>query len=708
MVFQFSDYVLDDERRTLHRHGVSVVLTPKVFQTLLALVRHHDRVLSKDELCDLIWPDQIVEESNLTQNISVLRRTLDQATSGRKHIATFHGHGYRFVEPVLSSPCSPPQPSQSPRPSTVSEPPSAARHQSRLVWALGAAVFLIAVTIWSAKLLMHHPVAASVIPPPLTVSLETATRLPGAQFEPAWSPDGSAFVFANRDANVHKSGLYLQRSGEMQPRLIVEGLYNSPVFSPDGRTLAAVHVLKDAQELVLVDLEHSTARTLTRLFPHRYGLEYRHLDWSPDGSLLAVDDKVTETDPLSLYLVHIRSGDKYRLTFPTFDIIGDVSPRFSPDGSELAFIRIRYQGQNTVMHVPVTGGEASLLFDPSSLISDVDWLSNDRVLYVARLDDRFRFWTQSTLSPTQKPRLALSAAMDTPVQFAVQRRLDRLALSAFSSNLNIWSMTMDRTHTWQPIITTPGQDVSPTYSPNGTRIAFRSDLGGHERIWISSVDGTNAHALDTGEAIPAVHAWDADSQTILFKSRNGSGLLSIRSSPGATVQRVSELSVSHPASSIDGKSIFARTGHFVFRIHRDTGHVDKLTTGGGAPLVPSQDGRYLYFADGRMGSRIERLDLQTEQQRTILKTLLPGYNESWALTSSGIYFLTERAGVPIITFHDLATEKDRFVSEFPGDMPPVGDSGFTASPRGDRLMVVRGEPIACNIQITSVSGLKDH
>jgi Tol biopolymer transport system component len=545
-------------------------------------------------------------------------------------------------------------------------------------------------------------------PSPLIVNLETATRLPGAQFEPAWSPDGTAFVFANRDANPHKSGLYLQRSGEMQPRLIVEGLYNSPVFSPDGRTLAAVHVLKDAQELVLVDLEHSTTRTLTRLFPHRYGLEYRHLDWSPDGSLLAIDDKATEADPLSLYLVHISSGDKYRLTFPDSDIIGDISPRFSPDGSELAFIRIRYQGQNIVMHVSVTGSEASVVLDPSSLISDVDWLSNDRLLYVARLDDRFRFWTQSILSPMQPPKLALSAAMDTPVQFALQRRGDRLALSAFRSNLNIWSMTTDGTHNWQPIITTPGQDVSPTYSPDGTRIAFRSDLGGRERIWISSVDGTNAHALDTGEVTPAVHAWDADSQTILFNRRNERGLLSIRSIPGATVQHVSDLSISHPASSIDGKSIFARTGHFVYRLHRDTGRVDKLTTGGGAPLVPSQDGRYLYFADGRMGSRIERLNLQTGQQQIILNTLLPGYNESWALTSSGIYFLTEQAGVPIIAFHDLATGKDRFVSEFLGDMPPVGDSGFAASPTGDRLMIVRGEPIACNIQITSVPGLKTH
>ena len=100
MIFQFDHYSLDTEKRTLTRRGVVVTLTPKVFQTLLVLVKNHERVMSKEELFTNIWPEQFVEESNLTQNISVLRKALEETASGKKYIVTFHGHGYRFLGEV--------------------------------------------------------------------------------------------------------------------------------------------------------------------------------------------------------------------------------------------------------------------------------------------------------------------------------------------------------------------------------------------------------------------------------------------------------------------------------------------------------------------------------------------------------------------------------------------------------------------------------
>jgi hypothetical protein len=65
-------------------------------------------------------------------------------------------------------------------------------------------------------------------------------------------------------------------------------------------------------EIVIFSLADSVSRRLTTLFPHRYGLDYRHLDWSPDSRLLAVDDKANESDPLSLNLVHVNDGEKLR------------------------------------------------------------------------------------------------------------------------------------------------------------------------------------------------------------------------------------------------------------------------------------------------------------------------------------------------------------------------------------------------------------
>ena len=102
-VFEFDDFRLDAVERILRRGGAAVPLTPRVFDTLLYFVRHHGRVLEKDELMREIWPDAIVEENNLTQNVSTLRQALGEAGGARRYIVTIPGRGYRFAAHVRGS-----------------------------------------------------------------------------------------------------------------------------------------------------------------------------------------------------------------------------------------------------------------------------------------------------------------------------------------------------------------------------------------------------------------------------------------------------------------------------------------------------------------------------------------------------------------------------------------------------------------------------
>ncbi len=78
-IYEFDDFRIDAAKRLLTK-GVDepLPLTPKVFDTLLYLVRHNGRVIGKDELMREIWIDSIVEENNLSQNISILRRVLGE------------------------------------------------------------------------------------------------------------------------------------------------------------------------------------------------------------------------------------------------------------------------------------------------------------------------------------------------------------------------------------------------------------------------------------------------------------------------------------------------------------------------------------------------------------------------------------------------------------------------------------------------------
>ena len=94
-IYEFGPYRLDVAERLLQREGVAVPLQPKVFDLLQALVERHGRLVEKDELMKAIWPDAVVEEANLANNISILRRTLSEYD--QQLIETVPKRGYRFV-----------------------------------------------------------------------------------------------------------------------------------------------------------------------------------------------------------------------------------------------------------------------------------------------------------------------------------------------------------------------------------------------------------------------------------------------------------------------------------------------------------------------------------------------------------------------------------------------------------------------------------
>jgi len=98
--YEFGPFRVDPNQRLLLRDNLPVPLQPKAFETLLVLVRNSETVVLKDDLMKSVWPDTFVEESNLTQNIFVLRKTLGDAAGEHRYIVTVPGRGYRFTEKV--------------------------------------------------------------------------------------------------------------------------------------------------------------------------------------------------------------------------------------------------------------------------------------------------------------------------------------------------------------------------------------------------------------------------------------------------------------------------------------------------------------------------------------------------------------------------------------------------------------------------------
>src|SRR5256885_16517970 len=99
-LYEFDSFRIDARKRRLLRDGEVLPLTPKAFDTLLALIANHGRVMEKDELMQAIWTDTIVEESALSRNIYLLRKALGESPDQHRYIVTVPGRGYRFVAGV--------------------------------------------------------------------------------------------------------------------------------------------------------------------------------------------------------------------------------------------------------------------------------------------------------------------------------------------------------------------------------------------------------------------------------------------------------------------------------------------------------------------------------------------------------------------------------------------------------------------------------
>src|SRR5215470_1324137 len=99
-LYEFGPFRLDPSERMLTRGDLVLALTPKAFDTLLALVESSRHVVTKEELMNRVWPDIYVEETNLAQHISMLRKVLGARPDGAQYIETVPKRGYHFAVPV--------------------------------------------------------------------------------------------------------------------------------------------------------------------------------------------------------------------------------------------------------------------------------------------------------------------------------------------------------------------------------------------------------------------------------------------------------------------------------------------------------------------------------------------------------------------------------------------------------------------------------
>ncbi len=127
MIFEVGGVELDTERFSVTRDGQPVSVEPKVFDLLVFLIRHRDRLVTRDQLFDELWPGQVVSENVLSNDIKLARAVLGDDGNQQKYIRTVRGRGYQFVGEVqeIDSTSRPAEAAaaNAPSPEPAAEPP---------------------------------------------------------------------------------------------------------------------------------------------------------------------------------------------------------------------------------------------------------------------------------------------------------------------------------------------------------------------------------------------------------------------------------------------------------------------------------------------------------------------------------------------------------------------------------------------------------
>ena len=661
---------------------------------LIYLVEHAGTVVSRERLQAAVWPSGtfIEFEAGLYTAVNQMRQGLGDSATNPYFIETVPKVGYRFISPVqIESPeeeqaiseAVPDQAATSAETARLaaSDVPRAKRPAASVWW--GAAVITIG-AVWA--LWAHFRPA-----PPVMDHLRPFTTAKGAQYHPAFSPDGEMLAFDwEPDAARHPS-IYVQKLDAATPVHLTKGAENErcPVWSPDGRQVAFLRdVGPGSLAIVSVPLigadEHKWAEFRRGATPW--------FDWSRDGKWFVVAEPSAPGHAPGVVLISTASGERRVITNPPAEWRGDSLPVFSPDSSRVAFRRTTTEsGVEDIYEVSITGGKPQRLTNDNRMVGSFCFTRDGSLLFPSKRDSSITtlWWMDSRggrLTRVTAPVFEASGP-------AVSRDGKRLAFSKVVFDVNIWRVAADGGTAATPLIDSPLSDMGAQYSPNGLRIVFQSNRSGSDDLWVCDAQGANPVRLVAGRGSQLGNPkWSSDGSVIAFewKPQGRPAIYLVPSEGGAPRKLVADGSV--PAWSHDGRFVYFASNRSglpsIWRIAAEGGTGTQLTKSGFAPLE-SADGRNLYFfrdgADGEVWRLPLRDAVPTGPESLVLTGLRPHDWGNWTPGAEGIFYIPRGAPGASIEYRAFSGGPVRTVWTTQRQ-PIFGDAGLALSRDGKTLL----------------------
>jgi DNA-binding winged helix-turn-helix (wHTH) protein len=358
--------------------GERVRIKPRLMDVLLRLAAAPGEVVTREALIADAWPRRMVNDEVLSRVIADLRAVLRDDAREARFIETLPKAGYRLVAAVGPAP----GPATGPGGEipAIHPPEAPAPRRRRAIAAAAAAVALVAaaaaILAWRSSDESAMSVAA------LTRQLAGAEPFSsGVELEvlPRFSPDGAHVAFA---AGTGNGAQVVVRDVHSAQRMVLGGpdeVTSGPVYFPGGSRIAFFRQSGGGDcEIVALDL---ATRARERLVDCARTPGAR-FDLSPDGRTLVYSGIVRAQFPAGLVVRDLASGKERVLTSPSPDLGSDVSPRFSPDGGTVAFLRGTQSSREVWTVAMAEGAQARNAGAPRGPAYGLAWLGPQGPLLV--------------------------------------------------------------------------------------------------------------------------------------------------------------------------------------------------------------------------------------------------------------------------------------------------------------------------------------
>ena len=673
--YEFGPYRLDARTRVLLKDGEVFRLTPKVLDTLLVLVENAGRPVSKEVLLRSVWPDTLVEESNLSQNIFVLRKAFGSG-DGAPRIETIPKRGYRFVADVRPSLAQLPETAESSSLMATSRPsgsgaPNGTRYKMNTLRTLGIAV--AAVTAGAAGALYYGVNRA-----PDQSKWVQLTKFPDPVSQPALSPDGRMLVFIQSSGTFFAEGqVYVKSIPDGEPRQLTHDslMKTNPVFAPDGTRVAYTTLDSSFNwDTWVVSTEGGE--------PHRWWRNVSDLVWTGDHQVL-----FSERPSKAIVAATEDLTGRHTVYRPPNDRGVARRPQASPDGKWVLLAELNAYGDwDQCRLVPMNGNSPGRRVGPAgAACTSAAWSPDGQWMYLtAKFDGVYHIWRQRL---TGGEPIQVTSGLTEEEGIAFQPDGESFVTAVSLKNSSIWLSSAGKQRQISQI---EGNAVYPKFTPDGAKVCYRvvkdvpssrtttyRELG---YLWIADLRSGRSRSL---AGFP-VHDYDIspDGSQVVMEAddRDHKPRLWLTPIDGSSPPRMipdveGRQAVFGPGGEIIFRRIEGQSG-FAYIVQQDgTGLRRAVSQAVLAVTGASPDGRWIQGWAQLPGSRVPEVQLFS---RTGGPPLLLGSSMWWRWSHDGRILWMQ--GGPI------AEGRGYMIPLAPGEIvPPVPADGFRFEEQVARL-----------------------